>query len=58
MPAKLYGIGVGPGDKGYLTLKAIEKLKAVDIIYVPTGKKGKPAWPFPLLSLISLAIPR
>lgn len=46
MPAKLYGIGVGPGDKGYLTLKAIEKFKAVDIIYVPTGKKGQASLAF------------
>ncbi|NLM05372.1 MAG: precorrin-2 C(20)-methyltransferase [Tissierellia bacterium] len=35
MKGKLYGVGVGPGDKKMLTLKAVEVLKEADIILVP-----------------------
>lgn len=35
MPGKLYGVGVGPGDKKLLTLLAVETLKKVDVIVVP-----------------------
>lgn len=36
--AKIYGIGTGPGDKEYLTLKAVRILKEVDFIFVPSNK--------------------
>ena len=35
MSGILYGVGVGPGDKKFLTLDAVEKLKNADIIAVP-----------------------
>ena len=34
-----YGIGVGPGDPELLTLKAVSRLKSLDILLVPKGKK-------------------
>lgn len=38
---KLFGIGVGPGDPGLLTVKAVETIKNADIIITPkTEKKG------------------
>lgn len=36
--AKIYGVGTGPGDKEYLTLKAVRILKEVDYIFVPNNK--------------------
>lgn len=38
--AKFIGIGVGPGDPELITVKAIKALEALDILVVPTGKKG------------------
>lgn len=38
--SKFYGIGVGPGDPELLTLKAVNCLKALDILVVPQGRKG------------------
>ena len=38
MAGKLYGVGVGPGDPGLLTLKAVQVIKACDVIAVP-GKE-------------------
>lgn len=37
----LYGIGVGPGDRGLMTAKAIEILKNIHIIIAPISKKGR-----------------
>ncbi|HIU58278.1 MAG TPA: precorrin-2 C(20)-methyltransferase [Candidatus Ornithomonoglobus merdipullorum] len=37
---KLYGVGVGPGDKELLTLKALRVLKEADIIASPVTKGG------------------
>ena len=34
-----YGIGVGPGDPGLLTVKAIDAIKAVDVIIAPKTEK-------------------
>lgn len=34
---KLYGIGVGPGDPGLLTLKAMSILQKVSVVFVPRG---------------------
>lgn len=36
--AKLYSIGVGVGDKTSLTLKAIQTLEKIDVLYCPTSK--------------------
>lgn len=38
--AKFYGIGTGPGDSSLLTLKAVETLKKIDILYTPESKKN------------------
>lgn len=38
--AKFYGIGTGPGDSSLITLKAVETLKKIDILYTPESKKG------------------
>jgi precorrin-2/cobalt-factor-2 C20-methyltransferase len=35
MAGKFYGIGVGPGDPGLLTIKAYQTLEKVDVICVP-----------------------
>lgn len=39
--AKLYGVGIGPGDPSLLTLKAVSVFKSVDIIFTVTGKNSK-----------------
>jgi precorrin-2 C(20)-methyltransferase len=36
--SKLYAIGVGTGDNSILTLKAVETLQKIDILYCPTSK--------------------
>ncbi|MER3447713.1 MAG: precorrin-2 C(20)-methyltransferase [Candidatus Dadabacteria bacterium] len=33
-------VGVGPGDEGLITLKALERIKEADVIFTPTGRKG------------------
>lgn len=38
---KLYGVGVGPGDPGLLTLRAAEVLKGVDVIFNVVGLNSK-----------------
>lgn len=38
--AKFYGIGTGPGDSSLLTIKAVETLKKLDILYTPEAKRG------------------
>lgn len=40
MSAKLYGIGVGAGDRKLLTLKAVEALKEVDYIFTPVSAES------------------
>lgn len=37
MKGILYGIGLGPGDPGLLTLKAVEALNESDVIFIPRG---------------------
>ncbi len=39
MKGKLYGIGVGPGDKELLTIKAINTMEKCDIIAFPITKE-------------------
>lgn len=39
---RLYGIGLGPGDPGLLTVRAVEVLKKADSVIVPKGRhKGE-----------------
>ncbi len=38
--AKLYGIGVGPGDKELLTLKAVRIIENCDVIVAPSAVDG------------------
>lgn len=38
--AKLYGVGVGPGDKELITLKAVRIIKECDAVAVPLMKNG------------------
>ncbi|MCQ6254175.1 precorrin-2 C(20)-methyltransferase [Methanocaldococcus sp.] len=41
MVEKVYGVGVGVGDKKLLTLKALEVLKKVNKVFIPISKQGK-----------------
>lgn len=41
MAGKLYGIGVGPGDTGLMTLRAKELLDECDVIAYPVKKLGE-----------------
>lgn len=41
MTGKLYGIGVGPGDPGLVTLKAQQILSRVDVLCVPKSSMEK-----------------
>ncbi|WP_228108510.1 cobalt-factor II C(20)-methyltransferase [Terrisporobacter petrolearius] len=38
--AKFYGIGTGPGDSSLVTVKAVNTLKNLDILYTPESKRG------------------
>lgn len=38
--AKFYGIGTGPGDSALVTVKAVDTLRNLDILYTPESKKG------------------
>lgn len=38
--AKLYGVGVGPGDKELLTLKAVKTINMCQVIVAPSAMKG------------------
>jgi precorrin-2/cobalt-factor-2 C20-methyltransferase len=40
LSAELYGIGVGPGDPGLLTLEAARVLSAVDVVFAPAPRSG------------------
>ena len=37
---KLYGVGIGPGDPRYLTLRAAEVLRAVDVIFTVISRNA------------------
>lgn len=41
---KFYGVGVGPGDPELLTLKALNLLKAVPVVFVPVSRMGKDSY--------------
>ena len=38
---KLYGVGTGPGDPGYLTLRAAELLRCADVIFTVISPNAK-----------------
>lgn len=38
---KLYGVGIGPGDKELITLKAVNIIKNADVIALPDSLSGK-----------------
>ena len=40
-PGTLYGIGVGPGDPELLTIKAVNILKSVDVVFAASSIKNK-----------------
>ena len=52
--AKFYGIGTGPGDSSLLTIKAVETLQNLDILYTPEAKKGGESL---ALSIVSKYLP-
>lgn len=39
-PGKLYGVGIGPGDPQYLTLRAAEVLRTVDVIFTVISRNS------------------
>lgn len=49
MAGKLYGIGVGPGDPGLLTLKAKQTLDACGVIAYPVRKVGEGSTAFDIV---------
>ncbi|MGL5312753.1 MAG: cobalt-factor II C(20)-methyltransferase [Peptostreptococcaceae bacterium] len=52
--AKFYGIGTGPGDSSLLTIKAVDTLRSLDILYTPESKKGGESL---ALSIVSKYLP-
>ena len=36
---KLYGVGIGPGDPQYLTLRAADVLRSVDVVFTLIVRK-------------------
>ncbi|MFZ5969790.1 MAG: precorrin-2 C(20)-methyltransferase [Bacillota bacterium] len=49
MKGKFYGIGIGPGDPGLVTVKAVEILNKVDIVIAPETKHGKGSTAFQIV---------
>jgi len=49
MKTKLYGIGVGPGDPEYLTLKAKRLINSVDVLLCPIKKEGSDSFAFEIV---------
>lgn len=39
-PGKLYGVGIGPGDPRYLTLRAAEILRTADVIFTVISRNA------------------
>ncbi|BEP28287.1 precorrin-2 C(20)-methyltransferase [Helicovermis profundi] len=46
---KIYGIGVGPGDKEYLTVKAARILSECDILYCPIKSEGSVSFAYEII---------
>ncbi|WP_336251127.1 SAM-dependent methyltransferase [Stomatohabitans albus] len=42
--SKLIGLGVGPGDPDYVTVKGVKAIKVADVIFVPVGNTGDPGY--------------
>ena len=40
-PGKLYGVGIGPGDPQYLTLRAAEVLRSADVIFTVVSQNAQ-----------------
>ena len=40
MKSTLYGIGVGPGDKELLTVKAVRAIENSDVVVAPSAMEG------------------
>lgn len=40
-PGKLYGVGIGPGDPRYLTLRAADVLRSVDVIFTVISQNAQ-----------------
>jgi precorrin-2 C20-methyltransferase / precorrin-3B C17-methyltransferase len=41
MTGRLYGVGVGPGDPELLTLKAVRRIAAADVVAYPVARHGR-----------------
>ncbi|ANZ61171.1 precorrin-2 C(20)-methyltransferase [Secundilactobacillus paracollinoides] len=41
--ATFYGIGVGPGDSELMTIKAVNTIKALDVLYAPKAHNDQPS---------------
>ena len=52
--SKFYGIGTGPGDSSLVTVKAVETIQKLDILYTPESKKGGESL---ALSIVSKYLP-
>ena len=52
--AKFYGIGTGPGDSTLVTIKAVNTIKRLDILYTPEPRKGADSL---ALSIVSKYLP-
>lgn len=50
MPARLIGIGVGPGDSGLVTVKASQLLQELDVILVPKAQAHKESLAYTIAS--------
>jgi precorrin-2/cobalt-factor-2 C20-methyltransferase len=40
---KLYCVGCGPGDPELLTVRAVNLIRAAEVIFAPTAREGKPS---------------
>lgn len=45
----LYGVGVGPGDPRWLTLRAAEVLRAADVVALPRGERASSSRAFAIV---------